>query len=122
MSIRCFIDRKHAVVFSTLFGAVSCAQIERHAKTLRSHSDFEPTFSQIIDLRDLLSSDAQYRSLDMIAKYCDPFCYTSKRALLTSTAFAFGMARMYQALRGEPDNFMLFRDMSSARDWLGLGS
>ena len=120
MSIHCFIDRSHSIVFTTLCGAVSFAQIERHAKRLVSNPNFEPTFSQIIDLRELSKSDVAFHQMNQFAKDCDPFSEASRRALLTSTDFAFGMARMYQGLRGDPDNCMFFRDMTSARRWLGL--
>ena len=44
-----------------------------------------------------------------------------KIAFVASSDAAFGMARMYQAFRaGSQASFHVFREMSEAREWLGL--
>ncbi len=117
MAIDCFLDKKRSVVFTTFWGSVSIAQLERHAKKLVANLDFQPTFSQIVDLRELVSTDIGFRSL---SHFSDPFSESSRRAVVTATDFVFGIARMYQGMRGNPDNFMFFRDVTTARRWLGL--
>jgi hypothetical protein len=120
MAIDCFLDRNNSIVFTTFWGEVSRAQLVRHAKRLVANAEFEPAFSQIIDLRELVRTDIGFHDLSLFAKECDPFSETSRRAVLTSADFAFGLARMYQGLKGDPDNFMYFKEMSAARRWVGL--
>jgi hypothetical protein len=43
-----------------------------------------------------------------------------RRAVFTSSQFAFGMARMYEALWSEAENFAVFRTMEEACQWLGF--
>jgi hypothetical protein len=116
-----FIDLQREVVFSRATGPVSYGDLAAHVEQLRDHPDFRPEFGQLCDVRH--ASDIRVSALE-VARLAGKtvFCPTAKRAMVVSSEFQFGMARMlanYLGTQGE-HTLTVFRQMPKALSWLGL--
>jgi len=120
MPVRYVINASRRVVFTACSGPVTVEEMLQNAKRLSTDSDFDSTFSELIDLHECSGTDARIEHLRYFAEDDDPFSTEARRAVFAPSQFAFGMARMYEALRGEAANFAVFRRMEEACQWLGL--
>lgn len=115
------IDPALGVVFSRWSGLVTTSEIIANAEQLREDPEFEGNYSELVDMRDFSGTDATSACLDGIIRRVDPYSVVSRHAVLAPGRAAFGIARMYQILRGEGANCEVFRKEEEARRWLGLG-
>ncbi|HLJ90546.1 MAG TPA: hypothetical protein VKZ53_27300 [Candidatus Angelobacter sp.] len=113
------IDSRRRVVFTACIGSITIAEIDESTKRLRNDPAFDPDLDQIVDLSQLSSANLSYETLSKFSRYDDPFSGNSRRAIVAPSTFAFGMARMYQALVDDP-KFAVVKTMEQARQWLGL--
>ena len=121
MPVRYCIIASSRLVLTACSGRVTVDEMHRNAKRLSSDPDFDSTFSELIDLHECSGTDARLEHLRYFAEEDDPFSPTNaRRAVFASSQFAFGMARMYEALWSEAANFAVFRTMEEACQWLGL--
>ncbi len=115
------INSSLRMVFSRGEGEVTEAEILDHRRRLREHQDFQPSFSQLVDLREVTKAALSLADMRVIASRTNLFNEESRRALVAQNDAVFGLARMYQMLREEgPEKIMVFREMPEARRWLGL--
>lgn len=114
------IDVALRTVFTTPFGVVTDRDAREHVEDLRNHPDFEADFNQLFDARGVTSVELSGACLREIAAM-RLFGEGSLRALVVTAEVAFGLARMFEMLRGDaPDEVRVFRDIDEARAWLGL--
>jgi hypothetical protein len=118
------IDRTQGVIFTRCHGTLEAADMWSIADRLRSDPDFDVHQRQLIDLTEMVGMTASFRAIRNFAenRNGDPFSGHSRRAVVAPRNLAYGLARMYEALREgkEQGKFRVFRTMAEARDWLGL--
>jgi hypothetical protein len=114
------IDKSLGVVFTKGQGVLTGQDILTHRQRLREDPDFDPSYNQLIDLRDVIEFPVSGAEMPGIASY-NIFSETSRRAIVAEKDANFGMARMYEMCGPtNPDQLMVFRDMEAARRWLGF--
>ena len=116
------IDVARRLVLSRAWGVFTAADLFEHYHTLGEDPLFDPSFPQLIDLRevervDMVPSVIQRHALEHL------FASGTQRALVTSSDVAYQLARMYAAFAAYvPQNVRVFREMSEAETWLGIGA
>ncbi len=114
------IDKEAGVVYSSASGIATDEEFLSHQRLLSRDPDFRPHFRQLLDGREITElrvTPAGIRAL--IAG--NPWGKGAKRALVAADDTAFGLARMFELGRPNPqDEFRVFRTIAEAREWLGL--
>jgi hypothetical protein len=111
------IDRRLVTV---TFGPKATIQtIEDYALRLRAHPNFESSFSEITDLREVEDLDLQAEDFLKLADHVDPFSVEAKRAFVVRTSVQDHAARMHKILRSKR-TIAIFRSVEEAERWLGL--
>ena len=105
-------------------GVLTDQEMFRHKQVLLDDPDFRPDLKELSDVRGIEKLDItpdgvrQFAALDQehgrkLGEH--------RLAIVVSEAAVFGMARMYQTFTEENvQHVQVFRDMSEAREWLGL--
>jgi hypothetical protein len=115
------IDVVSRRVFSEAIGRLTYEDIVGHMNRLMRDPKFDPSFSQLLDFREIDTLDIDSSEVMALAEV-RVFSPASKRAFVTSGAEKFGMARMYEAYRipkGDK-NIRVFADYDEAVEWLDL--
>ena len=114
------IDKSLGLVFTKGEGVLTGQDILTHELRLREDPDFDPSYNQLIDLREVIEFAASAAEMRTISTY-HIFNEKSRRAIVAEKDANFAMARMYEMFReAEPDRIKVFREMAEARRWLGL--
>ena len=114
------IDKSLGVIFTTGQGVLTGQDILTHRQRLLDDPDFDPSYNQIIDLRDVVEFAVAGTEMSGLAAH-SIFNEKSRRAIVAEKDTFFGMARMYQLYgQSDPSEVTVFRDMAEARHWLGL--
>ena len=124
MPIEYRIDPQARVVYTTASGTLDDAQLLEHKKKLTSDPGFHPGMVELSDVRGI-------EKLDVTTDGIRHFALKDQRdkgklrdyklAIVASEDVVYGMARMYQANTAmNVPNVRVFRDISEAKDWLGL--
>ncbi len=119
------VDREiHAserVVALSVTGELSDEGLLSLPAELRSAPEVEPDFALLIDLRHVVCRDTVTTQAVLdLARVPLVLSPDSRRAVVVSSDFGFGMARMYQALRQEPpgSDMRVFRNPEKAWQWV----
>ena len=120
MPVEYSIDSVNGVVVCRWIGIVTISEIIGNAERLRVDPRFDRHYSELMDMSDFTGTSITSSSLDGVIQRADPFSAGSRHAVVAPGKPAFGIARMYQSLRGEDQNFAVFRNDDDARNWLGL--
>jgi hypothetical protein len=113
------IDKHQRLVITTASGVLTLADALAHQEKLSEDKDFDPEFSQLVDLTgvtELAIDSAGIRAL-AIRKV---FSVRSRRAVLVNNELAFAFARMFslfREFRGE-QQMEIFRNREEAMKWL----
>jgi hypothetical protein len=113
------IDKEHKLVLSTVSGVVTIADALAHRENLRRHPDFDPSFSQLVDLSNVTKIEFSHEDVERFAQDTI-FLLNSRRAALAIGDHAYGLARMFETLRefkGE-EGVRVFRNLDEALDWV----
>ena len=113
------IDKERRLVMTTVFGVVTLADGLAHQEKLRKDPDFDPSFSQLMDYTHVVRFEITAEDVRTLAQQ-SIFSPHSRRAMLVSGDLAFGLARMFEALResfGE-QGIRVFRNLDDALDWV----
>lgn len=105
------IDKQRGLVLSSGLGVLTKSDILMHMQQLLNDHEFAPKFSQLVDFREISSFDLTGEDIREFANKT-VFSPQSRRALIVSGDLAFGLARMFEALRdlkGE-SGIRVFRD------------
>lgn len=120
MSASYRIDKKRQAVFSLAAGTLTDMDCIRHRDRLLKDPRMDPSYDQLADFSRVERVKVTINGIHALAHRI-PFGENSKRAFVVGHDFAYGMARMYQALTDHHSHELtVFRDMSKAREWLGL--
>jgi hypothetical protein len=113
------IDKERKLVMSTGFGVFTVADAWSHQEKLRKEPDFDPSFSQLMDLSHVTKIELRPEDVRRLAQ-ASIFAPNSKRAILVTSEVGFGLARMFSILRealGEK-GIEAFRNLDDALDWV----
>ena len=113
------IDVARRLVLSRAWGVFTAQDLFDHYTALAADAAFDPSFSQLVDLRDVEQVDMEP---SVIRRHALEFLYGAgtQRALVTSSDVAYELARMYGTFAAYvPQNVRVFRDMRDAEQWLG---
>ncbi len=118
MPISYRIDKSLRMVFTTAQGVLTGQDILTHLPRLREDPDFDPSYDQLVDFRDVIEIPIPRGEMETISMH---HVFNGRGAVVAEKDIGFGMMRMYEVLsKFEPDQFKVFRDMAEARRWLGL--
>src|SRR5689334_3444252 len=114
------IDLGRRLVLSRAWGVFTPQDLFDHFARLSADPDFDPTYSQLVDLRDVERTELtppiiRRHALERL------FDSTAQRALVVIIPYHYEMARIYADFaRFSSQNVRVFRDMHDAEEWLGL--
>lgn len=114
------IDVDCRVVRIYAWGMLCHDSVREVADALRGHPHFDPTFSQLSDLRDVTAFKLTHEAIAMLAART-PYAVGARRATVVGSDLHHGIAQVfrgYASLRGL--NVRVFRDIKAAEAWLGL--
>lgn len=113
------IDKRRRLVITTALEQFAVADGLAHQERLLKDPDFDPTFSQIMDVTRIDFSGVTADDIRKLAER-NVFSPGSRRAIVVSSTFVYGFGRMFEMLRenaGE-SGIRIFRDMDDAIDWI----
>jgi len=116
------IDNRRRLVVTTASGCVTFAETKAHQDQLLNDPDFQPDLNQLVDctaVTELKLSSEEARAI-VERKLFSP---ASRRAFVSANPAIFGMGRLMEAyndMAAAPSQVRVFRDLASARKWLGL--
>lgn len=114
------IDLIHQAVFSRGWGRLSDQDLVDYQSRLNADPDFEPGFSQLVDLSGVEHLDISAEGVRTIAVE-DRWAPEARRAFVAPVDAVFGMVRMHEGLIGrDSPNIRIFRELAEARAWLAL--
>ncbi len=113
----CTIDSVKRLVLVRFGKKVTIEDISRYSRGLTSHPSFEPTFSEIIDLREVEELNLQAADFLKLADQIDPFLPQAKRAFVVRTQIQKHAARMHKVLRTNR-NIEVFECVTDAERWI----
>ncbi len=114
------IDVARRLVLTRAWGVFTAQDLYDHYNSLAADPAFDPSFPQLVDLREVERVDMEP---SIIRRHALEFLFGSgtQRALVTASDVAYQLARMYGAFAAYvPQNVHVFRDMHDAEHWLGL--
>ena len=115
------IDSERGVVTVKMTGALVDKDFVAMYERLRDDEAIRPEYSVLFDLAEAHQSQASSSGVRRLAELPLLFLSSSRRAILVCSEFGYGMARMYDGLRGElGEELKIFRDRDEARCWVGL--
>lgn len=114
------IDVQRRIVFSRGWGLLTDTDLTAHADTLRADRRFEPSFSQVVDFRDVGEIRVTSACVEHVAAH-NPFRLDARRGFVVALDRAFEMLNMF-GLYTEADasQFGIFRALEPAMEWIGL--
>lgn len=115
-AIQFSIDGRKRLVHTTFGKKVTAGDIAQYAENLRADPAFEPTFSEIVDLRAAEDFDLGAEDFFRLADEIDPFSMNAKRAFIVRTPVQSHAARMHKILRTQR-NIEMFRSREEAEQW-----
>ena len=87
---------------------------------IRADPQFNGDFSQLVNLTES-SMEVSTKTMKRLADREPLFSPKSKRAIAARTEIGFGMARMYEMMRGDkPGEVRVFYSIEEATSWLGI--
>ncbi len=113
------IDKQRRLVITMGSGRITLADALAHQEKLRKDQDFDPSFSQIMDLTQVIEFALEANDTRRIAQ-TTIFSRESRRAIIASSDLVYGFGRMFEILReiaGE-NGIRVFRDVDEALDWI----
>jgi len=119
MPITLTIDTEKRIVYSALHGVISEAEFLVQPERIRSHSAFEPTFSEIIDLRGITDVQVSPEAIRNLATTESIFSRESKHVVISPSGLIYDFARMFQAnAEHTRPNVVIVKTPEEAYDYL----
>jgi hypothetical protein len=111
------IDVKKRVVFVRFGKRLTAVDIRRYAERLRADPEFDPEFSEMVDLTEVEDLELQADDFLKLADQVDCFSAGAWRAFVVQNSVQNHAARMHKILR-IPANMKIFSFVEEARDWI----
>jgi len=120
MSVQIEVDKQRKVVITRFIGDCQPADLLGLSGQIRSHQNFDPSFSEIVDFSGVTSGDISSAALQQHLKRESIFSPTSLHVVIAPQSYIFGLARMGQvyAEKTRP-NFAVVKSMEEAYEVLG---
>ncbi|MGA7926223.1 MAG: hypothetical protein WCA20_09515 [Candidatus Sulfotelmatobacter sp.] len=90
---------------------VTVQDVVQYLESLKVDPAFDPDFSELVDLTQVMSSQVDFRAAMMLADEVDPFSRKARRAFAAPRAATFGTVRMYQVVRVDDGSIAVVRTM-----------
>jgi hypothetical protein len=115
------IDPHLRLVYTRVSGTLTMAGAVQHQKEVLSEPDFDPTFAQILDLRDVDEVRLSTNEMRTLAS-SKIFAPTSRRALVATQPSTFGLARIYGVYREDATgtDVAVVKSVGEAYEWVGI--
>ena len=126
MPITIRVNAAERVRYSLLTGDIVDKDLITAFRRSYEASDFDPSLNGLVDLREVAKLEVTSNGIWQLAQILHPADQAGRGrrvALVASSDFQFGMARMVATLLsagGLTTEYQAFRDMAEARAWLGL--
>jgi hypothetical protein len=113
------IDKEGRMVVVTATGICTLACVLRFREELLADSDFDPSFSQLVDATGMTRAEISPEQVRSLAER-SPFSLSSRRALVAGSDLGFGLLRVYEIVRGlrGDTQVQVFRNRAAAMEWL----
>jgi hypothetical protein len=113
------IDKEQRLVLSSGTGVVTAEDMWAHQRQLSNDKDFDPSFSQLVDLTGVTAIGFTPDDVHGLAER-SIFSPQSRRAFVAKRDLLYGLARMFELLREArgKDEIQVFRDRNEALEWL----
>jgi hypothetical protein len=111
------IDEERRLVTAKFGRMVTVEDIADYAKRLLAHPKFQPSFSEITDLREAEELDLGAYDFLRLADQIDPFLPDAKRAFVVRTSVQLHAARLHKMLRSKRD-IEIFESFEAAEEWI----
>ncbi len=113
------IDKDQKLVMSTAVGVFTLADVLEHQEKLLKDSDFDPSFSHLVDLTHITKLDLETEGVHKLAQQ-SIFSRDSRRAIIANADLVFGLGRMYEMLREScgARGIRVFRNLDDALEWV----
>jgi hypothetical protein len=120
MPISYAIDPKQRLVTTRLWGLVTDDDVRDHNQRLRTDPAFDPSYRQLADMTEF--SESRVTTNVINESSTDQFFNPgTRRAFVAATEANFGLSRKFaQQAEAVGQTIQVFRDMRSAKEWLGL--
>jgi hypothetical protein len=125
MPVEFVVLSEHSLVLSKAWGSVTGGDFHAQARELAAHPQFDRTFKQLTDLREVATPDVTADDIRKLAAL-NPFEQSARRVAIANSDVAFGMSRMYQMLVESQGGLLreeamrIFRELDDGLRWLGL--
>jgi hypothetical protein len=96
MPITLTIDTEKGVVYSALHGVIGEAEFLAQPRRIQDHPAFDPSFSEIIDLRGITDVQVSPETIRQLAATESIFNRESKHVVIAPSGLIMEFARMFQ--------------------------
>jgi hypothetical protein len=123
MPVSYVIDKANKLVVATATGVLTADDIWQFRQEVVRDPDFDPNLSQLGVLSDVDRIDLTADEIRVLAD-TSPFALTARRALVGETPEVYGLARMFEIMRGlrGDHHVRVFHSRAAALEWLLAGS
>ena len=121
MTVAHHIDYEHRIVIFTLTGELSDAELLGLRDLVQKVPGITSDFSLLFDLRFSTGLKVTTEGVRQMATSPLALPSAARRAIVVPSLLGFGMARMYETLRGEGAP-RVFMDYDEAHRWLVTGT
>ncbi len=112
------IDCAKQVVSVRFTENLTFTEIENYALALRADAQFDPSFSEIADLRAVTDVALSTSDLMALADRIDPFSPRANRAFVAQGLAQINAAQLHHILRPEAGNVRVFFSIEEAETWI----
>ena len=119
MPVSLHIHADRSLVYSSFHGDVTEEEFLRHADTIRLHPGFDPSFSEIVDLRGVTELRVSTHALNRMAQQESLFRRNSRHVVIAAPGLIFRLARVFQTqAAGTRPNLKVVRTPEEAFDYV----
>ena len=115
------VDHTHRLLIFTISGELSDDDLLNLADRVERTPSISKDFSLLVDLRFANGEKVTTEGVRKIAERPLVLSPQSRRAVVVPSTLGFGMARMYEMLRGGDGTTRVFMDYDEARKWVETG-
>ncbi|HEV2196729.1 MAG TPA: hypothetical protein VGR55_14190 [Candidatus Acidoferrum sp.] len=104
-----------------LFGEVTQDEFAKAVSAIRSHSEFDPTFSELIDCTGITNVDVSTQFLQDAGAAPSIFNKDSKHIVVAPVDYLYGLVRMTQVFAEQTKpKVVVVRSLAEAYEMLGM--
>jgi len=112
------IDPVNRTVWVRFRGRLALADIATYAASLRVDPRFDPSYSEIVDVRRVKDFDLTADDAVILADKVDPFAMGCNRAFIAATQVQVNSIKMHVLLRNDDEHTRIFSTIKEAQEWI----